>query len=393
MGLHNNYSVSIDTQVFVEHPAMKKNFVDDIQKKRDDVLQQLEGQHGCGEDKTEGTLPQLLRFIKGVKRKADIASAKEQLADLGKTFKRDKVKEFNSSMSHFGRTKAANARASKTRRAKAAVAAPRSVEAVEASPRFHLSIVDALHGEDFPQPGTSLLEAKCGQRVALLRPKPGVDLVADLNLCAPFRAALKVAQKAFAQEALEQQIVQFNEAPKYKRLLKDLRKFYDGQLFTSLPLPQADWAQQLYRVQLFHFGPKFCFAGYNPNCLCEAKAVIAGALFIGCFRVEAVPGKTFRDKRAMLLNASSDQLSVLLKDERSMLCRVPPGQVLVIPSGFLVVITTEKETYGLRWGISADDSDTERVGQNVVYMMQAYPALAQRAGGVTKQWHDFLFAY
>ena len=65
------------------------------------------------------------------------------------------------------------------------------------------------------------------------------------------------------------------------------------------------------------------------------------------------------------------------------------GKVLLIPSGHIVVFAALGATHGVRWSVSADDSDTERVRMSMESITNAFSELAQPRNPHAK-WLEFL---
>ena len=80
--------------------------------------------------------------------------------------------------------------------------------------------------------------------------------------------------------------------------------------------------------------------------------------------MDSVPGQNFKDKRAHLLAASSEQIMALVESSKGSAYRLDAGEdeLLVIPTGMMVMWASHGASC-LRWGVSSDEQDTHRVHQ------------------------------
>ena len=97
--------------------------------------------------------------------------------------------------------------------------------------------------------------------------------------------------------------------------------------------------------------------------------------------MDGVPRNTLRDKRAQLASANEDFVIDALAQGRAFITDFVPGKVLLIPTGMMVASCAVGTVQGMRWSVSGDDADVERVMTNIKFQMESFPELRKAEYG------------
>jgi hypothetical protein len=200
------------------------------------------------------------------------------------------------------------------------------------------------------------------------------------------KKGFKDIQAHMRQRAAAWSAYHLQEAPKRKKLQKELRAALDPICFTTEVLPQADWTHQVYAPQLFGMGAGHLHVGFAHFACIEARLLTSGSECVLGFPYEVVPGKTLREKRQHLYQSTAETLKGLLATS-GFVVKHDNTSLLMLPTGFLYVMRSE----GVRWSISADRADRERVKSAMDAMLTSFPELKNASLGM-QQWLDFLRA-
>lgn len=88
------------------------------------------------------------------------------------------------------------------------------------------------------------------------------------------------------------------------------------------------------------------------------------------------------------MSATVDELSKFA-EEGGFMFKSTPGDLCVIPSGFLTVSIGLDYNFGLRWALSSDEEDTRRVSFYLKELLSKYPELTNPSVGYA-QWSAYL---
>ena len=96
--------------------------------------------------------------------------------------------------------------------------------------------------------------------------------------------------------------------------------------------------------------------------------------------METIPGD-LRAKRATLQGASADQMAAWIAAGQGFAVKLVPGKLLLIPSGFIIGMCASKDYEGLRWAVSSDEQDSDRVKRSLTVLLEAFPELQHPSKG------------
>ena len=106
----------------------------------------------------------------------------------------------------------------------------------------------------------------------------------------------------------------------------------------------------------------------------EARLVFDGEETVLGLPAAAVPGETLRDKRQFVYSATGADLMELVK-KGGWYVKHDQTALLIIPTGFICVFFTTSSTFGIRWSISSDATDTLRAKHMLTNMLNSFPEL------------------
>ena len=234
--------------------------------------------------------------------------------------------------------------------------------------------------------GTSYFEAKMGLKPALVAAEKDAD---------PSSIITKLAKTKKAQKDLFTHLktvpagVQpILDDPTRRKVKKKLMKGFDSSLFSQLTLPQVDWASKVYTPEFYGLSGKGLLVNMPPFCAMECRLLLAGDEIIMGLPVDAIPHVDFKDKRKFMFVATIDELSSLIKDRGGFIMHHDSTKLAVIPSGFLTAIYS-KNAFGLRWSVSSDENDTNRMKDCLTHLIKAFPEMGNASTGHS-QWLQWL---
>ena len=227
--------------------------------------------------------------------------------------------------------------------------------------------------------GTSVFEAKCGQRAAFV--VPSVDVVSKLTNMPPFKKAMKLLTSHLDS-------TQWGVAPlpdtAAKKTTKELQKGLDAMCFTKLPLPDAEWSKKLYRYEVFGKLRDFSVPNLPHFCAMEVRLLTSGIEMVLGFNFSTTPGRDLKEKRLYLTNATKEELVQIINTD-GWVARCDTTKALVVPSGFIMhAFTLDDKSCGLRWSIASDDNDTARVAHMCAATIKSYPEMGAPTAGLTQ---------
>ena len=76
-------------------------------------------------------------------------------------------------------------------------------------------------------------------------------------------------------------------------------------------------------------------------------------------------------------------------EKRAFLIKCVPGRLVMIPSDVLITTITVDTAVGLRWAVSGDAVEGDRVQQSLEQALDSFPELKQPARGYM-QWLEYL---
>jgi hypothetical protein len=241
-----------------------------------------------------------------------------------------------------------------------------------------------------PANGASIFESKGGIRASSVCPKGQGDILGDFEKSALGKTSIRGIKKHLQGSPWGVLSLAATDQ-KAKKLDKVLKKAFDGALFSRLPLPvTTEWAGLIYGMQVMGARKGFQQIGLLHFACMEARVCISGEAHLIGIVPSVVPGANLREKRAFLSGCGVDEVhSHAVQGGWGM--KMDPGSAVVLPTGFMVVSVFSEDTYWLRWSISSDEQDTNRVKAGIKAITDAYPEMRNASSGHT-QFYEFLDA-
>ena len=305
-----------------------------------------------------------------------------------KGFKADRVRSWASLM---GSTKKYLTSVSKQKTKKQPGAA-RAEEAVTAPAAPIIAVGNALfesHG-DIMMCSKSIFEAKCGVRAAELACLSNKNLYAELSASNFVKKAMKDLVTHLANTGKQWSHYVFEESgPNGKRVNSMIKKSLNPQVRTKLVLPDLDWGKRIFAPDLV--GGAAGAASISPSqfCMTEARVVLLGSQLVFGMPIDKINGDNAAEKRACLEHMTIDQLTHLFEVARGWITKLNPGDMLLIPSGHMVVCGSTEGSVTLRWAVSGDDPECSRVREMLKAQMDAFSELRSPVHCYA-QLHEFL---
>ena len=296
----------------------------------------------------------------------------QKLVELNKTIYQKEAKEF------YKLLRALETALNEQRRGSAKKKADDVVSAASAPPPLW-TVLSTLQSQEGDSVGQSLHEAKNGISAAKMIPVSNVvDLMKGTQMMKRAVKDLNAHLKVSVTGTID-----MRELPVRRKVDKLLRKNFDAALFSELLLPEHStnqWSEKVFAPQWFGHTGRYLTVGFAPFCLTEVRCVLSGS-YVACgIPYETVPGSTLKEKRKHMFAAQYGELKEMVANGGWM-CKVGENEAIVIPSGFLVVQIALETTIGIRWGVSGDDEDCERVKFALNQLMDSFPELRNASAG------------
>ena len=225
----------------------------------------------------------------------------------------------------------------------------------------------------------------------MVSPKAGADPVSDI-IKLPF---VKKGRKDIAAYMKNHQqplgILKINEVAKVRKIQKPLKQSFDAALFTTNILPKnADWADMVCQPQLFGTSSCFLHVGFAHFASMECCLLFEGTETIVGIPLEAVPGSSVKEKRKHLYMSTVDTVRGMVERD-GFVVNHDYSSLLVVPTGYLLIVasTGAVGAVGLRWSISSDDADSERVKMSLSNLLSSFPEMKNPSTGLG-QWLAYL---
>ena len=320
-------------------------------------------------------------------------AAKVVAADMFK----QQVKDFNSIMSSFGRAKGAKKRTDEANARKSLLDSGRKAAKVNPSveePTYTalMQAVSTWTGEALDEGeiniASSLHEAKLGFRAA--RNTSGKSDLVDLLGKNPYFKSLSKSCVAHMDQGVTSTTAACTQESKLKTLVAKLKKEFDLACFSTLPTPSQPWAHTLWHLQCVGAETRDAYAGVSHFGCCECRLLVSGEQIVYEMKIGAVPGVSLREKRMNVYQMSAENFAQSFLDKQNVwVGKLRKGDLMIIPSGVIVGVLTPARAVGLRWGVSGDENDTQRVEEVVEALLGNFPELRNPSKGPVN-WMDFL---
>eukprot|EP00972_Heterocapsa_arctica_P038080 5607536-Heterocapsa_arctica.AAC.1 len=79
--------------------------------------------------------------------------------------------------------------------------------------------------------------------------------------------------------------------PTQKKFKKTILEGYDADVFSTLTVPQEEWANTVFTPMYFGFKPNYVTVNMPHMCMMEARAVFDGSCYIAGIPYENVAGR------------------------------------------------------------------------------------------------------
>ena len=227
----------------------------------------------------------------------------------------------------------------------------------------------------------SVFEAKAGVRGTLIAPASGEDPVSVIAAQPWFKSAKRVLENHLKNNSWG--VADVDDVKKVKKTEKSLLKSFDPSVFSKLALPSPSthpWAAKVYGMQAFGSQAGFTHVGVPHMGCIEARLLVSGRELVLGVEVSRVPGASMREKRAFMHSAPLGVLKDLVTKYGFALLH-DCTHLAVIPSGFLVLGCAFEKSFGVRWSVSADGPDTNRVKAILADLLENFPELKQPSTG------------
>ena len=246
-----------------------------------------------------------------------------------------------------------------------------------AAPQPPLIHILTTMSETLCTPPGSIFEAKGGLKACLLGPKSGQDPACEIHKL----SYIKKGQKELTEHMKSNHwgVWQLKEEPKAKKVNKMLDTGFDQNVRAKMLLPALDWAKMVFETVMWMTGVGHVHVGMGHFCCMEARLLLEGKEIVLGIPLEKIPGSNMKEKRKHLFSATIDTLTTLL-GQGGFLHEHDSSKLLVLPTGFMFVFVSTGAC-GLRWAVSSDDADTERVKAHLSALIHAFPEMKNPSTG------------
>ena len=258
---------------------------------------------------------------------------------------------------------------------------------VQECPLF--TIAKALFGSDDKNYNVtqSFFEAKSGVRVACFGPRKDTDPAGLVSTAAKIKRSLKELDKHLLTNA--HGISKIAEPIVQRKIRKDMHVGFDPNLFSQLSVPpSAEWGPSVYEFQVFGLQKNYVSVAYSHMCQMEARLLFSGEEIVMGIPASVLPGGNLKEKRAQLFQLPMPEVQQLVQQSGWAVWH-DNTKLVLIPTGFLVVVAALDKTTGLRWSVSSDEADTNRCKEMLAALLAAFPEMANASTGYS-QWRDWL---
>ena len=147
-----------------------------------------------------------------------------------------------------------------------------------------------------------------------------------------------------------------------------------------MPIPEAlDWGTKVFAPYFTGMAPSAVTVGMAHMCLAECRIIFEGSEMILGLNPNDCIGADLKEKRKNLFMCTVGVITELVR-KSGFAVRHDSTQMVVLPSGFLYIIASTG-CAGLRWSISCDDEDTQRVQYHLDNVLKAFPECANASQG------------
>ena len=161
------------------------------------------------------------------------------------------------------------------------------------------------------------------------------------------------------------------------RVKKLIKSAFDVQITTSLVLPDESWAKRIFDPEVVQSQSTFNSIWVSGNGTCEVRVYLHGAEILVGIPLRNISGTSLSEKRAQISAITAAQLKNMVDECHGWVIKATAEEdcAYLIPSGHMLLQTSEGAGY-IRWGVSCDDQDTQRVSSVVQDIIASYPEYA-----------------
>jgi hypothetical protein len=171
------------------------------------------------------------------------------------------------------------------------------------------------------------------------------------------------------------------DAPFIKKINKTLKSNYDGNLFSTLPLPESDWKEKVFTPNFICTAPGFAQCNLPHMALMEARLMIEGEQLILGIPISPDSGRLpLKELRKRIHMATIDSLKPML-EQGGFCIKQTAGEIVVLPTGFLIVQISLSQVWCLRWSLSSDSACTQRTCMFLDEFLASYPEASMPSTG------------
>ena len=130
-----------------------------------------------------------------------------------------------------------------------------------------------------------------------------------------------------------------------------------SQIFNQLPVPaDSAWAEKYRRKTIFIAKPPHFMIGHTPFVSMEVRVVLSGSFAFVGIATDSVAGEGVKQKRETLYKMAGKNMMDLVKSD-GWICEVKENQMIVVPTGCVIVMLAAELSHGIGWCLSADKND------------------------------------
>ena len=250
-------------------------------------------------------------------------------------------------------------------------------------PVMHTILVDDVKGH-FHNIAESIFEAKGGLRPAIANAASGDAFDKIVNLPIVKKGVTMCKQSLKTGMATVRQVLSGGRLAE-RKVDEAVQACFGQDVRTKMPLPQAEWANAVFKFELLAFRPSSILVNWAPYCMMSAVVMLSGNAVLAGIKPERVQGSTWAEKRDYLYQCDRDRLVALINDG-GWFCRFENGNtarghsMIVIPSGFMILTAADGATM-LRWPLVSDEADKQRVSSGLHSLLDSFPEFRAESQG------------
>ena len=257
------------------------------------------------------------------------------------------------------------------REKKLTAAAGATHESRTSTPPLVAIAVSILESKGAMNVTASAFEAKNGHRGANVGPAADTDPSDVIGRHAKTKKAFKDLNLHLRNHSSG--LVDISDQPTLNKFQKEIKKSFDATVVTVLVLPpDQDWTKKVFSMQYLGQAANFVSIGFHKMCLTECRLLIEGEELIMGLPLQAIPGPSLLEKRRWVFMQTVDALAQVVS-EHGWMWKHDSTTLAIVPSGFVVVIVSQKGCKGVRWSVGADEADTLRVKMQLQDMIASFP--------------------